>query len=760
MATNAAVPEPKANMGAPAARIDARVKVTGQARYASDEPLANPAHGWLVTSPISKGHITRIDTTAARRVAGLLDILTYQNAGTIKGSNSLSKGGTASTSIVPLSSPRIWHDGQIVALVVSETLEGAQHAASLLQIDYAAEPPTAGFDSAGTTSTLAAAASPRHKDPKVGDAEAAFAAAPFKVDAHYATPTEHHNPIELFTTSCVWSGDELTIYEPSQFVYGLKNGVAEQLGIDPAKVRVVSRYIGGAFGSKGGTTPRTAIVAYAARRLDRPVKLVPMRQQGYTIVTYRAETRHHVRLGAARDGKLNAYLHEGREISSRPDDYFVGGNVDTSRMYAFGNVLTKATIVHADRNTPGFMRSPAETPYMFALETAMDEMAVALAMDPVEFRRINDTMTDPITGKPYSSRSLMKCYDEASRAFGWEKRNPVVGSMRDGDWLIGWGCATATYPTLSGPVTARVQLTSKGKATVQIAAHELGGGTYTIVAQRVADQLGLPLENVSVQMGDSRLPAAPVSGGSNSTASTASVLGKACEAIRGRLAGVAAKDSAFAGQSPDSLSMKDGLLKAPNGASMKLEDAFKTLSVGVVEEFAEWYPKGTSAEDLQKLYAGSPILTGGSKGDKMMFAFGAEFVEVRVHARTREIRVPRIVGAFAAGHIMNPRTARSQLMGGMIWGIGAALLEKTEVDQKRARYVNNDIAEYLVAVNADIPQLEVIMVPEVDHDVNPAGVKGLGELGNVSTPAAISAAIYHATGTRLRELPMRLEGLL
>jgi xanthine dehydrogenase YagR molybdenum-binding subunit len=759
MAT-AAAPEPGANMGAPVARIDGRLKVTGQACYAADEPLHNPAYGYLVTSAIAKGRITRIDPSASRRVAGLLDILTHQNAGTIKPGKFFSAGGTASTSIVPLASPRIWYDGQIVALVVAETFEAAREAAYRLKIDYEPETPTASFDSPGTTTTAAAKASEKHKDPAVGNAEAAFAAAAVRVDAAYETPAQHHNPIELFSTSCVWAGDELTIYEPSQFVYGLKNGVAEQLGIDASKVRVVSRYVGGAFGSKGSVTQRTAIVALAARRLERPIKLVMPRQHGYSETTYRAETRHRVRLAAGRDGKLTAYLHEGHEVSSRPDPYFVGGNKDSARMYAFGSVATSATIVHADRNTPGFMRSPAETPYIYALESAMDEMAVALAMDPVAFRRINDTMRDPITGKPYSSRSLMQCYDEAARAFGWSKRNPAIGSMRDGDWLIGWGCSTATYPTNAAPATARVQFTAQGKARAQLAAHDVGTGTYTVAAQHVANKLGLPLDAVQVEMGDTLLPPAPVSGGSNVTASACSVLGKACDAIRAKLFAAAAKHGALAGQKPGSLDMKNGMIVTASGKGVKLEEAFKALGAGAIEEYAEWFQPGKSADDVQKLYKGTSSISGGSEGEKMMFAFGAEFVEVRVNARTREIRVPRVVGAFAAGHIMNPRTARSQLMGGMIWGLGAALHEKTELDDRSARYVGNDIAEYLVAVNADVPQVDVILVPEVDTFVNSAGVKGLGELGNVGTPAAVSSAVYHATGKRIRRLPIRVEDLL
>ncbi|MBA3624403.1 MAG: xanthine dehydrogenase family protein molybdopterin-binding subunit, partial [Methylibium sp.] len=578
--TLAAAPEPKTNMGRPAPRIEARAKVTGTARYPSDEALSNPAHAYLVTSAIAKGRISRIDQRAARAVPGVIDILTHENASQVKGSKMFSDGGSASTTIVPLASPKVWHDGQIVAMVLAETFEAAREAAHKLDIAYVAERPTASFASPGTTTQAIAKVSKRHKDPQVGNAEAAFAAATVKVDAEYYTPTQHHNAMELFTTSCTWEGDELTIHEPSQFVYALKNGVAEQLGIDPAQVRVISHYVGGAFGAKASVTPRTALVAFAAKRIGRPVKLVMTRQQGYTVATYRAETEHRVRLGAGRDGKLTAYLHEAREITSRPDNYFVAGNINSAVMYAFGNVATKASIVHADRNTPGFMRSPPEVPYIYALEAAMDEMAVALGMDPVEFRRLNDTMVDPITGKPYSSRSLMQCYDEAARAFGWSKRNPKPGSMREGDWLIGYGCATATYPTNVAPAAARVQFYADGKARAQLAAHDVGTGTYTVAGQMVARTLGIPLDAVQVEMGDSRLPASPVSGGSNVTASTCSVLMKACDAIRDKLFAAASRQGALAGVPVAQMVLKDGRVAALDGRSESMAVVFNAAGAG------------------------------------------------------------------------------------------------------------------------------------------------------------------------------------
>ncbi len=758
---NLAAPAPKANMGAPLPRVDGRAKVTGSARYASDEPVANPAFAVCKTSTIAKGSIRSIDDTAARAVPGVLEILTHKNASEIKGLKVFNEGGNGTTSVAPLSGPKIWYHSQIVALVVAETFEAANEAADRLKIEYDTGSPTASFGSKGTTSEPAAKVSKRHKDPEAGDAEAAFASAAVKVDHKYSTPTQHHNPMELFATTCVWQGDKLTVYEPSQFVYGLKAGAAEQLGIDPADVRAVSHYIGGGFGSKGAVTPRTGIVALAAKRLNRPVKLVMTRQQGYTISTYRAETEHRVRLAASSDGTLAAYLHEGRELTSRPDNYFVAGTETSSRMYAFGAVKTHVDVVHADRNTPGFMRAPAEVPYMFALETAMDELALALKMDPIELRRKNDTMVDPISGtKPYTSRSLMQCYNEAAQAFGWSDRKPEPGSMRDGDWLIGWGCATAMYPTLVAPATCRVVLTPDGKARAQLAAHDLGTGTYTVNAQLVAERLGLSIGDVTVELGDTTLPAAPVSGGSNATASTSSVLIKACDAIRSKLFEAANESGPLKGQSVDGFDLKAGKVVGANGGEAKLSDVFDSAGIGRIEEYAEFHPAGLDAKSVAGLYQGKAMLIGGAQGEKLMFAFGAEFVEVRINVRTREIRFPRMVAAFAAGRIMNTRTARSQLMGGMIWGASSALMEGTEVDPRYASYVNNDLAEYLVPVNADVGEVQVILVSETDTEVNPAGVKGIGEIGIVGTAAAISNAVYHATGKRVRDLPIRIEDLL
>ena len=758
-----AAPEPKANMGQPIPRYDAVAKVTGQAAFAADVPLNKPAYAYLVTSAIARGRIDSFDLTDAQLVCGLIDIVTHENAEKLKEAKLFSSGGYASTTNQPLRSNEIVEDGQIVAIVLADSYEAAREAARRVKVNYTAVTPSTSFGSPGVTTAAAKGQVAQFKeDPKVGDFAKAFDQSEVKVEAEYETPPQHHNPMELFATSCVWNGDSLTIFEPSQYVHGLKNGVAAQLGIDADKVRVVNSYVGGAFGSKGSMTPRTAIIASIARQLRRPVKLVATRDQGFNIATYRAETRHRIQLGAGRDGKLMALRHEGWELSSRADAYAVGGTTTTTRLYNCPNVDSKVSIVRADRNTPGFMRSPPEVPYMFALESAMDELAYQLKIDPIELRRINDTTKEPIGGKPYTSRSLMACFDEGAKAFGWADRNPDPKSMSDDDWLIGYGCATTCYPTQMAPAAARVRLQRDGRTRVEIAGHEIGNGAYTVIAQAAAEKLGVSVDKVSVVIGDSDLPPAPVAGGSNSTASTCSAVMMVCEQVRQRLFKAVmpkeslidrAKETVGIGQTPVTQA-------ARSDDPLELEKAFDALGVSVVEEYGEWKPEGAPIDSFRAMHKGQMRMVGGpDMKDKIAYAFGAEFVEVRVNRWTHEIRVPRLLGVFAAGRIMNPRTARSQLMGGLIWGMSSALHEATEMDERYARYVNDNLADYLLPVNADVPSVEVVMLSEQDDQINPAGVKGVGELGNVGTNAAICNAIFHATGQRLRKLPVRLEQL-
>jgi len=712
-----------AAIGKPRTRVDGPAKVTGKALYPSDIPLANLAYAWLVVSAIAKGRVSGFGLDEANAVPGVLDILTHEN---MKGSfrTQPNPGGVSGSATTTLESDRIWHDGQIIAVVIAETAEAAREAANEVHVEYKSESPAASFDSHGTHEHAVATVEEHHSDPHNGDAEIAYTAAPVKVDAHYATPPQHHNALELFDTTCVWNGQKLIIHEASQFVHGLRGTVARQLGMNAEDVLVESRFVGGAFGSRGGATARTALIALAAKRLNRPVRLVPTRSQGFTIATYRAETRHRVKLGAARDGKLQALVHEGWEITSRPANYYVSGTEATARIYGCANVATHVSMVHADRNTPGFMRAPPETPYMFALESAMDELAAALNMDPVELRRINDTLSDPIDHLPFSSRSLIECFDRAGEAFGWRRRDPRPASMRDGEWLIGWGCASAIYSANIGAANVRLSYNPAGSATVAIAAHEIGTGTETIIAGLVADRLNLDISRITVELGSSDLPAAGLAAGSSHASSVCNAVAKACGEVKQRIAG----------------SNRDP------GIS------------GLIEVYVENVPDGCGPDDPKKLYRGQPSFASDEKHAR--HAFGAQFAEVRIHELTREVRVPRLTGAFAAGTIINPVTTKSQLMAGMIWGMSAALLEETEIDRRTARYVNSNLSDYLIPVNADVPSAEVILVPEKDDIVNPLGMKGVGELGIVGMNAAIANAVYHATGRRIRELPIRIECLI
>ena len=749
----------QARIGQPTTRIDGPAKVTGRAVFPADEPVADPAFAYLVTSAVARGRVARIDTAEARGLPGVLDILTHENVGgQVK--SPAGPGGTGGTTTT-LESDRIWHDGQILAVVVAERFEIARDAARRVKIDYAPEPPAATFDSPGAV-TEPARDDEGSGPPKVGDALPAFEAAPVKVDVRYTTPIQHHNPMELFSTTCEWRGDRLVVYEPSQFVGGVSSGLAKQLDIPREKVRTVSRFVGGGFGSKGGLTARTAWIALAAKRLNRPVRLVPTRDQGFTIVTFRAETRHRVRLAAGRDGRLQSVIHEAESVTSRPSKYNANGLSTTGRLYASPNVLTEGKVVHADRNTPGFMRAPPETPFLFPLECAMDELAVQLGIDPIELRRLNDTQKDPTSDKRYTSRSLMKCFDQAARAFGWAKRNPAPGSMRDGEWLIGWGCASAAYSANIAAASCRLTLRPDGKARVQMAAHELGTGSYTILAMVAADRLGLRVEDIAVEIGDSDLPPAGLSAGSSHASTICNVLAKACEDVRERIAraAVTANTGPFVGADSAGLTLVSGTLRAPDGKTEPLADALRRTG-GVVEVFTENLPTGAPPNGLELLHKdGMAMSRGSERKDGLAYSFGAQFVEVRVHERTREIRTPRAVGAFAAGRIINPTTARSQYMGGMIWGISSALLEATEIDKTLARYYNKDLAEYLMPVNADVHDVEVIFVPEEDEQVNTLGMKGIGEIGIVGMNAAVANAVWHATGRRVRELPIRLEQLL
>ncbi len=719
----------KGRVGAPHDRIEGKLKVTGAARYAADFALANPLHAQLVVSTIGLGTVTAIDDTAARAVPGLRAIYSHAHPLGVEASQFFGAGGRGQQSWQSFTGPDVRFHGETVAMVVAETVIGAREAAEKLALTYDAKPPATEINSDGVT---------REDVPKKaidgGDFDAEFAASDVTVSGAFETAANTHNAMELFSTSAAWNGDNVTVYVPSQWVEGFQSGIADELGIDASQVTVISPYVGGGFGGKGSLFSFTALVAAAARDLGRPVKLTVTRQQGFTVASFRAETTQDVRLGAMADGTLRAVDHTGTELTSRADTYMVAGNEMTLRMYGSNAQRARVAVAHADRQTPGFMRAPAETPYFFAFESAVDELARSLKMDPVELRLKNDIDKEPVKGVPFTSRSLKECYREAGEMFGWADYTPEVGSMRDGDELIGWGTATATYPTQMSPCSARVHVDITGKVRVEVGSHDVGTGAYTVIAQAASEMLGVPVENVLVELGRSSLPPGTIAGGSVSTASNVSTVELACRRILERLG-------------------------ADKGEA-DLADLFANYGQTAIEEYVEWVPRGAEKSSLKTLYNGKVKIVGGPMEDYTAFAFGAEYVEVRVNRFTGEIRVPRLVGAFAAGRIMNEKTARSQYLGGMIWGIGHALHEKTEIDPRTGKVVNANISEYLVPVNADIQQLDAIIVPEVDETVNPAGIKGIGEIGIVGTAAAIANAVYHATGVRVRHLPIRIEDVL
>ncbi len=746
---------PSIRIGASSARVDGRLKVTGGAQFPSDVRMSEPAFGVWVTSRIAKGVITGFDLTAAETTPGYIDTLTHFNTqGELKPSTNPLDGG-----VLTLDSPAICHSGQIIGLVLAETFEAAREAAAKINIQYVEEEATSGFGQVGVTEIPVTEINPYAHSPVLGDAHAAYVAAPFKVEAVYETPTQHHNPLELFTITCEWIDGKLVIHEPGQFVLS-RQLMADTFGIATEDVRVISRFVGGGFGSKMSGSARTGIVALAAKRLNRPVKLVASRAQGFTIATYRAETRHLVKLAADASGKFAAYVHEGEELTSRASNFSVNGVGLTSLFYDYATIAAKVTLVKADRSGPGFMRAPAELPYMFALESAVDELAYAMDMDPVELRKLNDTQKDPISGRPYSSRSFVQCLEAGAEAFGWGRRDPRPGAMRSGDWRIGYGCAAACFPALASTSSARVVLTPEG-ARVDLSFCEMGQGAYTVVAHTAAAGLGLPIERVRVAMGDTDLSPGALAGGSMGATSICNAVADACAQILTRLGDDAVRnnDGPLAGADPNSLSLIDGQLVGDAGAE-PLVQALARVG-GVVDVLGAYAPAGTPAGFVERLSKGMPGFGGGYHGGAQLHcSHGAQFVEVRIHTRTGEIRVARLIGAFAAGTIINARMAQSQLMGGMIWGLSSALHEATEMDPRAARFVNTSFADYSIPVNADIGEVKVIFVPEHDTSLNPLGMKGIGELGIVGVNAALANAVFHATGKRIRRLPIRLEDVI
>ena len=745
-------------IGAPIVRRDAALKARGAATYAADFAHQNTAYAALTLSSVAKGRITAIDADAAEAVPGVRAVLTHRSFNQGMGEETFAmKGGHMQSSFMPLSSDEVHYHGQIVGLVIADTVEGAEEAARKLHVSYAASRGSAAMDDAGRVTET---------DDKAGvtkgDADAAFAAAPVRIDSTYFTPAQHHNPMELYATTAAWSGDKLVVNLPSQWVMGTQAGLAKIFGIPMDDVLIECPYVGGGFGSKATILPFVVLIAAAAKRLGRPVKLVVPRDAMWTVGSFRPATRARVALGAEKDGKLTSIIFEESAQSAEIDHVAFPGTSAIVRMYDSDTLRTKQSTVATDVNTPGFMRAPAEASSFFGFESAMDELAEALDMDPIELRIRNEPAVDPIKGVPWSSRSLVPCFRRGAELFGWDKRQKMPGLTKTPEGvLVGYGCATATYPSAMAPSAARVTLRADGSMLVETSAHDLGTGAYTVLGQVAGDALGMPDERITVRLGDTSLPSGPMAGGSITTGSAGSAIQKAALLLRARLLEAATGDQGpYLGVDATSLRFADGHLLGPNGKSVPLVALLRQLGWGDTVEEAVWKPSSMEDKKMRAGLAGGMAFAGPVTEDCTSFSFGAQFAEVHVDPMLRTVRVARMLGAYACGRIINPRTARSNLAGGMVWGASFALLEESRVDRPQAKFANTDLAGYHISSCADIGEVVVEIIPEEDKLVNAIGAKAVGEVGIVGMPAAIANAVYNATGIRVRKTPIMAEDLL
>lgn len=706
-------------------RIDGPLKVCGAAPYAYErhDAAPNAAYGWMVGSAIAKGTINSIDTREAEAAPGVLAVVTHANAG------DLGKGNMNTAKL--LGGPDIQHFDQAVALVVADTFEQARDAAKLVRIDYATG--EGAFDLAVAMKKAQAPKDVQGSpaDTHVGDFEGAFAKAAVKIDETYTTPDHSHAMMEPHATTAAWTGDRLTVWTSNQMVTWAVRELAKTLKMTPDKVQVIAPYIGGGFGAKLFLRADAVLAALGAKAVGRPVKVALARHQIPNNTTHRPATIQRIRLGARKDGTIEAI---GHEVWSGD---LPGGGVEvaamqTRQLYAGKNRMTKHRLATLDLPEGNAMRAPGEAVGLLALEVAMDELAEACGVDPVELRIKNDVQYDPEVGpkKPFSSRKLVECLRDGAARFGWDKRNAKPGQVRDGQYLVGMGVASAFRGNIVMKSGARVAIDGKGRITVSTDMTDIGTGSYTIIAQTAAEMLGVTVSDVSVKLGDSSFPASAGSGGQWGANSATAGVYAACVAMRSQLAqkaGLNAEDALF----------EDGMIKAA-GKAIPLREAAgrEGLSVEDSIEFG----------DLTERYAQA--------------TFGAHFAEVGVDIHTGEVRVRRMGGAFAAGRILNPKTARSQVIGAMAMGVGAALMEELVVDTRFGYFVNHDMAEYHVPVHADIPEQDVLFIDELDDKSSPMKAKGVGELGLCGAGAAIANAIYNATGVRLRDYPLTLDKVI
>ena len=708
-------------VGAPLARVDGPLKVTGGARYAAEFHPAGLAYAATHDSTVPAGRITAIDTADAERAPGVLLVLTHLNADRLPYQAPAERPAVDPVSgeqLRVLQDGQIWFSGQPVALVVAATQAKALYAASLIRVRYAPDlDRRVRFDPARAVPTSEVAAKKgRGPETKQGDADAAFAAAPVRVDATYAQAREQHNAMEPHATVAAWTGERLTLWSKTQWVGNERDEVARRFGIAPDHVRVINPFVGGAFGSALRTWPHVTLAAMAARRLRRPVRLELTRRQLSTAIGFRPQTQQRVALGADRDGRLTAMIHEVIGQTSTYEEFAEGALAPAATTYACRNRRTRYGLVAMNVSTPCPMRGPGWATGLIGQEMAMDELAEALTLDPIELRLRNDAERDPMKDLPWSSKALRECYRQGAERFGWHRRAPKPRAMRDGEHLVGFGMATAIYHVARYPTSAAATLFADGTVTVRCATSDMGPGTYTSATQVAADALGVAVGQVRFELGDTTFPPAKEHGGSTTMASVGSAVQAACAALKARLAKIDAGTGDYV-----SLLRRAGLQRVDAQASAAPGNEAKThSSVG----------------------------------------FGAVFAEVRVDPALCTIGVSRVIGAYDAGRIVNPRLAHSQCIGGMVGGIGMALLEEAEWDDTLGRVANATIAEYLVPVCADIRELDAVFVDSEDTIVSPLGVKGVAELGLCGVAPAIANAVWHATGKRMRELPITPDRLL
>lgn len=746
-------------VGGRLSRVDGPAKITGAAKYAFEQQLDGLAHAVMVEATIAAGTVRAIDTRAAETAPGVLLVLTPDTIMEIKGASDWLGNPPTQKTYSPLART-VTYSGQHIAAVVAETFEQAVAAAALVEVSYDETPAIVDLSDAKAGDGIPIDAMTK----EWGDAEAAFAAAPVRICAAYNTQREYQAAMEPHGLIARWQGEELTIWEPSQWLDGMARTYAEWFGVPFENVRLVSPYIGGGFGSKALALAHSAVAAASAKMLGRPVKLVLTRPQNFTSYGGRAATRQTVTIGAGRDGKIQSIVHRGVNETAVDGMWVEPLASVTSIMYATPNFSSKQNVVRVNTVVPGAKRAPGENPSAFGIECAIDELAYEVGIDPLEIRLRNYAEQDPEAKKAWSTRQLREAFAAGAERFGWSKRTPKPRSMRDGHQLIGWGVAAGTYPVRRAYGEAIVRILADGSVEVESSSIDMGQGTYTILAQTAAETVGVPADDVVVKLGDSRFPRAGVAGGSRLAGVMTGAVYKAATSALDQLVGLAISDprSPLHALQANTLVVANGRITAPRGDGPDVSIAELLSSVGRsdIEATGDTMPANSSAEDRYKNYTTIATSVPHTEGDYSRHSWCAHFIEVRVDEDFGTVRVSRVVSALDSGRLYNPKLAESQWKGGIIMGIGQALLEEGIVDRRHGRIVNNNLADYLVPTNADIPDIEVISVGIPDLHSSVLGGKGVGELAIVGVAPVIANAVFHATGKRVRDLPITLEKLI